>query len=101
MATLLLRMGCVAATLLASAAAVGPADAQMTGGELNNRAQLRMADDLAKRDLRVTACAFYYTVGTKGVKEARDKYELIVQSLDPKQQEKCLKEAREVLARAP
>jgi hypothetical protein len=101
MATLLLKAGFIAAVLLASAAPIRPADAQMTGGELTNRAQMRMADDLAKRDLRVTACAFYYTVGTKGVKEARDKYELIVQSLDPEQQEKCLKGAREVLAKAP
>jgi hypothetical protein len=101
MTALLLKMGCVAVALLLSAAAVRPADAQMTRAELTNRAQIRMADDLAKRDLRVTACAFYYTVGTKGVKEARDKYERIIQSLDSVQREECLKGAREVLAKTP
>jgi hypothetical protein len=101
MAALLLKVGCAGAMLLASTAAMLPAAAQMTGGELNSRAQLRMADDLAKRNLRVTACAFYYTAGMKGVKEARDKYDLIVQSLDATQQERCLKDAREVLARTP
>jgi hypothetical protein len=101
MATLLRKAGSIAVVLLASAAAAQTGHAQMTRAELTNRAQMQMADDLARRDLPVTACAFYYTVGTRGVKEARDKYELILQSLDPRQQEKCLKDARDVLARAP